>query len=414
MTRGAKAAGTIAHTRAPGQDHPSKLLRLHVGTRRRSRSRGGSRASSTRLRVWLAESRRPVPLASREAARGHDARRRADVPRPLGVDDRRRRRPEHDDAQQLRAEHGLRHGARAREAAARDPRGEHGRRQEAVAPVLPAPATARPSSPRRRSATRRSHASCGRAPEDLEELSWAGTHGAVASGMQSVAFTPASAIAAIFAATGQDLGMVGTSSMAHGTGRRVDGGFHCSIRFAGPRGRYGRRRDDASFRARLARRDRLLRPGQGLPLRADRRRGRACAGDLGVGRDGDRRLGELLPRASRARRRPLSTRRASSPRRPGPIPRRCRLSSRYRHRNVPHSRRHSRADRADARRQGRARAHALARRRVVRESRRRRRRDELAPVRARTPHRPRPASRARAAGTGANTRTPSSGTARLS
>src|SRR5581483_569349 len=52
---------------------------------------------------------------------------------------------------------------------------------------------------------------------DLEALSWAGTHGAVASGMQSVAFTPASAVAAVFAATGQDLGMVGTSSMAHGT-----------------------------------------------------------------------------------------------------------------------------------------------------------------------------------------------------
>src|SRR5919202_2022276 len=50
--------------------------------------------------------------------------------------------------------------------------------------------------------------------DDLVELAWAGTHGAVASGMQSVAFTPASAIAAIFAATGQDLGMVGTSSMA--------------------------------------------------------------------------------------------------------------------------------------------------------------------------------------------------------
>ena len=69
--------------------------------------------------------------------------------------------------------------------------------------------------------------------EDLEALSWAGTHGAVASGMQSVAFTPASAIAAVFAATGQDLGMVGTSSMAHGTGRRVDGGLHASIRFPG-------------------------------------------------------------------------------------------------------------------------------------------------------------------------------------
>jgi hydroxymethylglutaryl-CoA reductase (NADPH) len=69
--------------------------------------------------------------------------------------------------------------------------------------------------------------------DDLLELSWAGTHGAVASGMQSVAFTPASAIAAVFAATGQDLGMVGTSSMAHGTGRRVAGGIHCAIRFPG-------------------------------------------------------------------------------------------------------------------------------------------------------------------------------------
>jgi hydroxymethylglutaryl-CoA reductase (NADPH) len=69
--------------------------------------------------------------------------------------------------------------------------------------------------------------------DDLLELSWAGTAGAVASGMQSVAFTPASAIAAMFAATGQDLGMVGTSSMAHGTGRRVEGGLNCSIRLPG-------------------------------------------------------------------------------------------------------------------------------------------------------------------------------------
>jgi hydroxymethylglutaryl-CoA reductase (NADPH) len=68
---------------------------------------------------------------------------------------------------------------------------------------------------------------------DLEELAWAGTHGAVASGMQSVAFTPASAIAAVFAATGQDLGLVGTSSMAHGTEQRLDGGLHVSIRFPG-------------------------------------------------------------------------------------------------------------------------------------------------------------------------------------
>jgi hydroxymethylglutaryl-CoA reductase (NADPH) len=69
--------------------------------------------------------------------------------------------------------------------------------------------------------------------QDLEALSWAGTHGAVASGMQSVAFTPATAIAAIFAATGQDLGMVATSSMAHGIARRVEGGLQASIRFPG-------------------------------------------------------------------------------------------------------------------------------------------------------------------------------------
>jgi hydroxymethylglutaryl-CoA reductase (NADPH) len=69
--------------------------------------------------------------------------------------------------------------------------------------------------------------------DDLAELAWAGTHGAIASGMQSVAFTPASAIAAIFAATGQDLGMVGTSSMAHGAARRVEGGLQVSIRLPG-------------------------------------------------------------------------------------------------------------------------------------------------------------------------------------
>jgi len=69
--------------------------------------------------------------------------------------------------------------------------------------------------------------------DDLAELAWAGTHGSVASGMQSVAFTPASAIAAVFAATGQDLGMVGTSSMAHGSARRVEDGLQVSIRLPG-------------------------------------------------------------------------------------------------------------------------------------------------------------------------------------
>ncbi len=64
-------------------------------------------------------------------------------------------------------------------------------------------------------------------------LEHAGLHGAHASGMQSFAFTPASAIAAIFAATGQDLGMVGTSSMAQATVTRVGEGIHLAIRFSG-------------------------------------------------------------------------------------------------------------------------------------------------------------------------------------
>src|SRR3954449_3540428 len=128
----------------------------------------------------------------------------------------------------------------------------------------------------------------------LLELAWAGTHGAVASGMQSVAFTPASAVAAIFAATGQDLGMVGTSSMAHGTGRRVEAGLNVSIRFPGlevatvgggttlpharpappprPRGGARRRRPPPPLRPPLARGDGLRGRRQGLPLRPDRRR----------------------------------------------------------------------------------------------------------------------------------------------
>ncbi|MDQ3992167.1 MAG: 3-hydroxy-3-methylglutaryl-CoA reductase [Actinomycetota bacterium] len=68
--------------------------------------------------------------------------------------------------------------------------------------------------------------------DDLLDLAFVGTHGAVASGMQSVAFTPATAIAAMFIATGQDVGMVGTSSMAHGTAYRVEGGLHVSLRLS--------------------------------------------------------------------------------------------------------------------------------------------------------------------------------------
>ena len=150
--------------------------------------------------------------------------------------------------------------------------------------------------------------------DDLAELAWAGTHGAVASGMQSVAFTPASAIAAVFAATGQDLGMVGTSSMAHGTARRVEAGLNVSIRLPGlevARSAAGR-----PFPTRVAGSScSVARGRQGLPLRPDRRRGDARARDLGLRRDGDRRLGRVLPRAPRARRPSLMRLKKSSRRR---------------------------------------------------------------------------------------------------
>lgn len=70
-------------------------------------------------------------------------------------------------------------------------------------------------------------------PEDLVALEHAGLHGSHASDMQSVAFTPASAIAALFAATGQDLGMVGTSSMAHEILERTPDGVQLAIRLPG-------------------------------------------------------------------------------------------------------------------------------------------------------------------------------------
>jgi hydroxymethylglutaryl-CoA reductase (NADPH) len=83
----------------------------------------------------------------------------------------------------------------------------------------------------RRELSRRLHCSI----EDMVALCHLGLHGSHASGMQSAAFTPASTVAAIFAATGQDLGMVGTSSMAHSTAEALaDGDFiHMSIRMPG-------------------------------------------------------------------------------------------------------------------------------------------------------------------------------------
>jgi hydroxymethylglutaryl-CoA reductase (NADPH) len=68
---------------------------------------------------------------------------------------------------------------------------------------------------------------------DLVALQHVASQGGHASGMQSVAFTPASAVAALFATTGQDLGMVGTSSMAHDVLDRTSDGIHVGMRFPG-------------------------------------------------------------------------------------------------------------------------------------------------------------------------------------
>jgi hydroxymethylglutaryl-CoA reductase (NADPH) len=70
---------------------------------------------------------------------------------------------------------------------------------------------------------------------DLVALEHLGLHGSHASDMQSVAFTPASIVAALFAVTGQDMGMVGTSSMAHDVLEPLpdEAGVHLAVRFAG-------------------------------------------------------------------------------------------------------------------------------------------------------------------------------------
>jgi hydroxymethylglutaryl-CoA reductase (NADPH) len=68
---------------------------------------------------------------------------------------------------------------------------------------------------------------------DLVGLQHIASQGGHASGMQSVAFTPASAVAAMFATTGQDLGMVGTSSMAHDVLDQTADGVHVAMRFSG-------------------------------------------------------------------------------------------------------------------------------------------------------------------------------------
>ena len=109
-----RSARTCSPTGSPAPRASSARTRP-----RRSRSRAGSRPSCRRCATGSPASDDPIALAPRAPARGEDACRRPDVPRALGLDDRRRRRAEHDDPERLRAEHGLRDAARPGEARAR-------------------------------------------------------------------------------------------------------------------------------------------------------------------------------------------------------------------------------------------------------------------------------------------------------
>ena len=139
-------------------------------------------------------------------------------------------------------------------------------------------------------------------PEDVLELAWIGTHGAVASGH---------AVRRLHAGHG-DRGAVHRDRAGHRDGRdELDGPRRRAARrrrsqrvdpAAGPRGGDGRRRHDPPLRALVALAPRLRRPRQGLPLRADRGRGHARARDLRFGRDGDRGLTRVLQGPPRARR----------------------------------------------------------------------------------------------------------------
>ena len=128
--------------------------------------------------------------------------------------------------------------------------------------------------------------------EDVLALERMGVHGSIASGMQSSAFTPASAVAAVFAATGQDLGMVGTSSMAHGTVTPTDdGGVHVALRWPASRSA----RSAAAPRSRMPERGSRARlPGRGRRVPPGPDRGR-CGRLPGVGGrlDGHGGLGQL-------------------------------------------------------------------------------------------------------------------------
>ena len=252
------------------------------------------------LREWLESARGSIALEVGEVARGPHPRRRPDVSCALALDDRRRSWREHDDAQLVPAEHGLRARALAGSDRALDARGEHGRRQEALVPVLPG--GSRQDGDRRGDAHRRRGAA--RAAHDDRRPARARL------GRDARGGRVRDAVGRVHARL-RDRGDLRRNRPGPRDDRdELDGARRRPSRRGRPErldpaprpgGRDGRRRHDASVRALVARADGLRRRREGLPLRADRRCGDARARDQRVGRNGHGRLRELLPRAPRAR-----------------------------------------------------------------------------------------------------------------
>ena len=104
---GGRGVGRLPDVRRRRPDHARVVLRL-PRRRRRARARALDRGPRRRDARLAARRRHPGALEACRAARGEDARRRADVPRALALHDGRRGRAEHDDPQRVRAEHGVR------------------------------------------------------------------------------------------------------------------------------------------------------------------------------------------------------------------------------------------------------------------------------------------------------------------
>ena len=299
MTRGSTAAGTVrTHVLTDRITRASCFVCADATARGDARAldRGRGAGAARVARVC----RRPHALPPRPAARGQDARGGPDVPRALGLDDRRRRRAQHDDPQLLRAEHGVRDAAGTREARARLPRGEHGRRQEAVVRVLPL--GAREDRDRRGLHLRRPHRA--RAPYDRRR-----PRGALV-GRDARRRRLRHAVGRVHAGDGDRRGVRrnrpgsgdgGHLSMAHGTARRVEGGLRPRSAFPGSRsGRSGAAPPSPPRATGSARSAAQARARSTASRRSSRRR--ALPGDQRLGLDGDRRQRELLPGPPRTRR----------------------------------------------------------------------------------------------------------------